>query len=920
KGYIMGRKINSAILGASFILPGVAGALGLGDITLNSALNQPLSADIVIRKPGDLTPEEVLASLASAKEFNTLGVDRSYFLQDLQFNVKISDSGVATIHLTTRKAVIEPFLNFIVEVQWPEGKLLKEYTLLLDPPVFSQESSKAVTLPASDVASIKPESKINRVAAVGDTGLPRHPAAAESQDAYSAPVSGDGVYGPVTRNDSLWLIASKSRPNKSYTIHQTMVAIQDKNPDAFLRNNINLLKEGQILRLPTGDEIQTNSYQDALARVKQQNDNWKTPVESTPEPNSSDDSSSESQMGGAVEQAPENKTVGDGRLTLVAGSAGEGSAGALGAAQGESDSDTASGLQQALTLKEEALDKTLIENENLKTQFEEVSAQLETSSELIQVKDDQIASLQKQLEVLAQKGGGSSVAQPSLSDKQTGGFLDDPLTLAGIGAAILALIVGLMFARKKPTEVESDGLPEQDFEADKLFDSDAEGGDEAVAEDESELSDESLKEEGEGESPSSDAAVQQELGDVIGEADIYIAYGRFSHAAELLKQGCEAEPSREDIRLKLLEVLVELSDTEGFLIHDEVLRSSSDESVLRAADTLYEKINGFSRNDANQEESGDISFESADTEGGSLIEGVGEDEPFAADSESEFALSAELDGDLTEADLGPSENEIVSSDLDTADLQADAEEDELSSEIEFELPDIDSDDDSALSLDLDIDEADLESSSFSSEEIDEVDQATVEIVDEEALDDTDLDGMAGNELEGLDDLGLDDTVEDTTQSDELELSEGDFELDLDDMGDLEISGDSLAELATEGDDLGLDLDGLADSLEDAGVDFSDVAESVSVDSAELLDVSANNDSVLDEAVDEVVEASGDINLDDDDLDLLSDLDENATKLDLARAYLEMGDASGAKEILEEVLSDGSDVQKQDAEELLQKIA
>lgn len=908
----MGRKINSAILGASFILPGVAGALGLGDITLNSALNQPLSAEIVIRKAGDLTPEEILASLASVKEFNTLGVDRSYFLHDLQFSVKFSDSGVATIHLTTRKAVIEPFLNFIVEVQWPEGKLLKEYTLLLDPPVFSQEASKAVTLPASDIASLQSERKVNRVATVGDIGLPGHPAAAASQGAYSAPVSGDDVYGPVTRNDSLWVIASKARPNKSYTIHQTMVAIQDKNPDAFLRNNINLLKEGQILRLPNGEEIQANSHQDALARVKQQNDNWKAPVESAAESNNSDESSSESQLGGTVEQAPENRVEGDGRLTLIAGSAGEDSAGALGAAEGESDSETASGLQQTLSLKEEALDKTLIENENLKTQFEEISAQLETSSELIQVKDDQIASLQKQLEVLAQKGGNSPVVQPSSSNKQTSGFLDDPLTLAGIGAAILALIVGLMFARKKPAEDETDGLPEQDFEADKLFDSDAEGGDEAVAEDESELSDESLKEEeGEGESPSSDDAVQQELGDVIGEADIYIAYGRFSHAAELLKQGCDAEPDREDIRLKLLEVLVELSDTEGFSIHDEALRSSSDESVLRASDELYEKINGFARNDVNLEESEESPFGAMNLDDELLIEGAGEDETFVADSEPAFSLSAELDDDSTETDLGPSENEIISSDLGAASLQADVEEDELSSEIEFELPDIDSDEDSALSLDMD--EADLESSSFSSEEIDEVDQATAEVVDEEVLDSIGLDGMDGSELDGL---GVDNAAEGTAQNDELELSEGDFELDLDDMGDLEISGDSLAELATEDDDVGLDLDGLADSLEDAGVDFSDMAEPASEDSAELLDVSANNDSVLDE----VVEVSGDINLDDDDLGLLSDLDENATKLDLARAYLEMGDASGAKEILEEVLSDGSDVQKQDAEELLQKIA
>lgn len=895
----MGRKINAAVLGASFILPGVAGALGLGDITLNSALNQPLNADISIKKVGDLSKSEILTKLAPLKEFNRSGVDRAYFLNDIQFDVRFSDDGSANIHLATRKPVVEPFLNFILEVQWPQGKLLKEFTLLLDPPVFSQELSQPIAAPVSDASTVQTRAPQARTASVGDVERPVYPASVSSQTGGS--LSNADTYGPVARNEGLWEIAKKVRPNTSLTINQTMIALQEKNPNAFMRNNINLLKEGQVLRIPTAEEILRNSYQDAVDSVKEQSQSWRQPspkiVQEAAEPES------ESQIGGNIEQAPETESAGDGRLTLVSGSesGGEGTA-ALGATGGEMDEGAVSALQQELAVTGETLDKTVIENENLKTQLEEINKQLDTSAELVQLKDDQIATLQKQLAALEQKAKEKAASNPASSaDNESPNGLDNPLVLSGIGAAIVALIVGLMLARRKSAGDETDDLPGQEFEAESLAlganvgegTSEEEAG---AKQDEEQLlpSDESEHEEGQ----VTDDSVKQELGDVIGEADIYIAYGRFSHAAELLKQGCDAEPHREDIRLKLLQVLAETGDVFEFSKHDAILKDSSDKSILQAADALYLKIHGVERSreaGADRDEP-DVAVAEANSE-----YGVAQETTFDAGHEDGEELGSELALDFPASVESEVETSTGSLD-DSDDMPVESESLDEALDLEFELPSMESNEDGGSSFGLDV------SGETGSEK--------------ETLEGQSSDDLGGLEL---DNFGADEVVSEVSG-----VPEEGFDLDLDDMGELDLGGDESGEFDGG---VELDLDGLASSLEEAGVDLSDAAELVDEDSLEdSLSASADesfelpDSSDLDLAESSVSEAdsdsdeSADINLDEDDLDLLSDLDENATKLDLARAYLEMGDASGAKEILQEVLAEGNDTQKQDAEAMLGQIA
>ena len=128
-------------------------ALGLGEIELNSALNQEFDATIEITDTSGLEPGEILVELASSEDFARIGVERFFFLTDLDFTVTYGSAGEARIVITSTRAITEPYLNFLVEVLWPQGRLLKEYTVLLDPPTFSDAAPPPVSAPTQATAS-----------------------------------------------------------------------------------------------------------------------------------------------------------------------------------------------------------------------------------------------------------------------------------------------------------------------------------------------------------------------------------------------------------------------------------------------------------------------------------------------------------------------------------------------------------------------------------------------------------------------------------------------------------------------------------------------------------------------------------------------------------------------------------------------
>ena len=128
----LGRQVLFTVASGSLIYSGMASALGMGDITLNSALNQPLSAEIDLLDVGDLGVDDIRVVLASNADFARVGVERLAFLQDLRFTPVI-DGNRSRIRVATNKPVREPYLNFLVEITRAKSRMLREYTVLLDP-------------------------------------------------------------------------------------------------------------------------------------------------------------------------------------------------------------------------------------------------------------------------------------------------------------------------------------------------------------------------------------------------------------------------------------------------------------------------------------------------------------------------------------------------------------------------------------------------------------------------------------------------------------------------------------------------------------------------------------------------------------------------------------------------------------------
>ncbi|MDX1801540.1 MAG: FimV/HubP family polar landmark protein, partial [Marinobacter sp.] len=254
------RKLAVALAVAGGLGSSVVQALGLGEVELQSYLNEPLNAEIALLKTEGVSPDNIIVELASEQSYKRLGLSRNFFLSNLKFNVTTAPNGQLVIDVTSREPVREPYLDFLIEVTWPSGRLMREYSVLVDPPVYAEKSGLKDQVQAPAAASVSPATQ-NR----GRTSPQR-----TSATSSAGSVSG-GTFGPTGVSDTLWGIASQVRPNDQVTQQQTMLAIQDLNPDAFIDGNINRLKRGEVLRIPTLSQIQQRSQAQANREVRAQN-------------------------------------------------------------------------------------------------------------------------------------------------------------------------------------------------------------------------------------------------------------------------------------------------------------------------------------------------------------------------------------------------------------------------------------------------------------------------------------------------------------------------------------------------------------------------------------------------------------------------------------------------------------------------
>jgi len=393
------RKLISALALGALLIPGRGFTLGLGEIEVNSSLNQQLEArvDLISAAPEDA--ETLIVKLASREEFIRAGLDRPLIVTTLNFKTIVEDDKVF-VKVTTPKPVREPFLNFLMEVDWPKGHLLREYTILLDPPVFNGMRSSRQAASVSDRPAMREASSSAPVAAQTLAEVPDSSSTAPApvvseayapapvqQRSYSAPSYAPSGGHRIQEGDTAWSIAKSMRLDDSVSMAQMLVALLRANPEVFINENVNGLKRGYILRTPEYADVQAIDDAAAKAMVLQQNALWREYQQSMASdiPASSvDEAYAESDYSADVGMKD------DSRLSIV--SAGGGSS-----ASGESKDPTemtADELREQIALEREKVETERVEKETLSHQVGTLAEQVDKMKGLLTIEDDEMAEIQ----------------------------------------------------------------------------------------------------------------------------------------------------------------------------------------------------------------------------------------------------------------------------------------------------------------------------------------------------------------------------------------------------------------------------------------------------------------------------------------------------------------------------------------------
>ena len=262
----MGKSVTARLLAAALLLwvpLHVLGA-GLGKLTVQSALGQPLSAEIEIvsLQPGE--EDSLTARFAPNEAFRQAGIEFNSVLLSVRFSIDRRD-GRPVIKLSSNAPINEPFLNVLVELGWNSGRLVREYTFLLDPPDYKGPQPVA-PVPAPAV----------RAPAVS-APVPAPRAVQERPIAPTAPASAGRTQGTyeVKKGDTLARIATQNNPG-GVSLQQMLIALYRANPDAFIDSNINRLRAGRILNLPDRDAAGSIDQDDARRLVMAQGQDFRT--------------------------------------------------------------------------------------------------------------------------------------------------------------------------------------------------------------------------------------------------------------------------------------------------------------------------------------------------------------------------------------------------------------------------------------------------------------------------------------------------------------------------------------------------------------------------------------------------------------------------------------------------------------------
>ncbi|MDY2564858.1 FimV/HubP family polar landmark protein [Pseudomonas syringae] len=489
-----GRKAREAfgkgVLAVSLLTCStLASALGLGEITLHSALNQPLDAEIQLLETGGLSNEDVVARLASPEAFAKAGMERVFFLNDLRFTpVLRGDRGV--IRVVSSKPVTEPYLSFLVQLARPNGDLLHEYTLLLDPATSAQ-----------GLAATRSRNQQRSASSATESRMPVAPPAAVQGKHYTV-ASGDTLNGIASRLQG---------PGNKVSASQLADGIRSLNPQVFAAGAGSALKVGQDLLLPDAAVLPTAAAPAASAA------------------------------------APSPKPA-------------------------------------ELQRTAEQLSAAAIENQQLTQSLEALKAQTQELQEQMSGKDKQIIALRSDL-ATAQSAATPAVPAPAtttpapatpvaapaapaqpVAASGSDSFLSLPILLAAV--LIVLLLVAFAYSKRRQQRMESGASA---ISPDDPLIKPAQAAMLPVFEVPA-VAPQPVVQSPTTPAPAKPSPAQRSPGsapDALDGVSIYIAYGRFTEAMGILRSALETQPERDDIRIRLLELLAEQGDGSGFVREEQ---------------------------------------------------------------------------------------------------------------------------------------------------------------------------------------------------------------------------------------------------------------------------------------------------------------------------------------------------------------
>ncbi|WP_297572805.1 FimV/HubP family polar landmark protein [uncultured Deefgea sp.] len=930
-------------------LPWFANAAGLGRLNVLSGLGQPFRGeiDLVSVLPGEA--DSLVVSLASPEAFSNAQITYPSGALGLRFNIEKRGNGQHYVAVKSSQAISEPYLDFLLELNWASGRIQREYTALIDPAGYSPTASTkfaASALPGVRSSGVIKPSKPNQVQSGSLNERARSTeSSAEARDAESYKTKGGDTLSGVAR----------AVQTSGVSLDQVLVGLYRNNPDAF-DGNMNRLKRGKILRLPSASEMQALSAQQASKEVKVQAENWneyRSKLGDLAAKSSARDLAAQSAGGKIVTQVEDqgagavdkNKDV----LKLSK---------AVDLAKKSGDLAKVQALEEEVAARQKALNeanqrvaelqKNVSDMERLvamKAKASDVAASTEAAAVA------PVASAASQVEVAAPSTVASEVvasrvaSAPAVKVKkrvevvadvpeETGfvaSLFENPLAVGGGALAVLLGVGGLWMVRRRqrPNVFEDSIITGGDLKANTVLGSTGGGVISTQSTENSFLTDFSRQGLG---------TIDTDEVDPIAEAEVYMAYGRDAQAEEILKDALNKDPSRHEIRMKLLDIYAARKD---FISYEE--HASALFAMLGGKGEHWERVaqTGHEIDPENplyqQSEVIDTRAVAAVVMGGAAVVATAE----AASQDLDFELDLEPPSvDRAEVDFSENKAPIV-------DLPV--EEARLESEFAEGLAGTGLDLDQDLSFDL-AESAALEpvESDFGMERI-EAPTVAPGVEEDESL-------LAG-EMMALDfpiDLPVDASSMAAALSDLDELAEFDFggslntdtDTDTDTDADAEFDLSSFDALASS-----LDLDADSSSLastfdlalpEEAlpelvlsepisenisAVPAAETANEMNLDfnfdlasplGSELDAISADEQLNMDLAENIALD---DISLNLDEAATSSEMDFSAddpvqTKIDLARAYIDMGDVEGAREILQEALQEGSAQQQGLAQSLL----